>query len=95
VLILAEVGDVVELALPVNLTDDGMAWSLDVLYRNPWNSHLNHRWQDIYFEDTPLYNFFYKNYYQKKADWNPALNLDRGRWDSDQGWNPSTHAFDN
>ena len=45
----AEIDETVELLLPTNLKSKGMSWNLNWLYADPWDSHKNNRWFEIYY----------------------------------------------
>ena len=55
----AEIEETVELLLPSTLKTDGMSWHLNWLYADPWDSHKNNRWFEIYYGED------YFNYRQQ------------------------------
>lgn len=44
IMVAAEISETVELAIPVDLEQDGYSWYLNVLYSDPWDDYLNYRW---------------------------------------------------
>ena len=64
----AEITETVELLLPTNLMNGGESWYLNWLYADPWDSHKNNRWFEIYYGEE---YFNYRQQFVLKGDYKP------------------------
>jgi len=67
--------EIAELDLPVELSNKGMSWYLNVLYCDPWNPKYTNNFELVFKGTSPNYNFFWQNYFHTPSSDYPSTDF--------------------